>query len=198
VSGPLAGPEAGAQAHARAILDFRRRKDEHFAAGRGPLSGAALADFRGLSHYPPDLAWAFRVPVERADGAEVVLGTNTGDTRVMARFGTATLPLPGGSHTLTLYAPPGEDSPARVFVPFRDATSGRESYGAGRYLDAPLAHTPGGPQVQLDFNLAYHPYCAYGDGWTCPLPPRENWLEEAVRAGERLPEPEGGETGQGD
>lgn len=184
--------------HAEAVLDFRRRKDEHFAAGRGPLSGAALAAFRGLSYYPPDVAWALSVPVERADGGEeVVLGTNTGDTRVMARLGTAAVPLPGGTHTLTLYAPPGDPAPARVFVPFRDATSGRETYGAGRYLDAPLAVSAQEVRVQLDFNLAYHPYCAYGDGWTCPLPPRGNWLGEAVRAGERLPEADGVEAGPG-
>ncbi|EYB69711.1 hypothetical protein DEIPH_ctg002orf0022 [Deinococcus phoenicis] len=174
--------------HAEALLDFRRRKDDHFAAGRGPLSGETLTRFRGLSYYPPDVAWAFTVPVERADGAEVPLGTNSGETRVMARFGTATVDLPGGPQTLTLYAPPGDEAPARVFVPFRDATGGTETYGAGRYLDAPLTQTPEGLAVQLDFNLAYHPYCAYGEGWTCPLPPRENWLEGPVRAGERLPE----------
>ena len=78
-----------------------------------------------------------------------------------------------------------------MFVPFRDGTSGQETYGAGRYLDAPLARTPQGLRVSLDFNLAYHPYCAYADGWTCPLPPRENWLPEPVRAGERLPAEEG-------
>ncbi|MEF2279199.1 DUF1684 domain-containing protein [Deinococcus sp. YIM 134068] len=178
-----------ADAHARAIADFRRRKDEHFLAGRGPLKGEELGSFRGLSYYPPDSAWSFTVPVERADGTEVTLGTNTGETRVMARFGTVTVELPGGPHTLTLYAPSGDEAPARVFVPFRDATSGPETYGAGRYLDAPLnGDAEGGFSVQLDFNLAYHPYCAYGEGWTCPLPPRENWLTQPIPAGERLPD----------
>ncbi|WP_216320337.1 DUF1684 domain-containing protein [Deinococcus aestuarii] len=177
------------EAHARALADFRRRKDEHFASGRGPITGAELAGFRGLSYYPPDPAWALTAPALRADGAEVTLGTNTGETRVMARFGTATADLPGGPHTFTLYAPPGENFPERVFVPFRDATSGPETYGAGRYLDAPLVRAPEGEGmlVHLDFNLAYHPYCAYGEGWTCPLPPRENWVDQPVPAGERLP-----------
>lgn len=175
------GPE-----YAQALRDLRRRKDEHFASGRGPVSGAALQDFRGLSYYPPDPAWSFTLPVMRADGAEVELGTNTGELRTMARFGTVTLPVEERP-TLTLYAPPGEAAPAQVFVPFRDATSGPETYGAGRYLDAPLSGGPGRLEVRLDFNLAYHPYCAYGEGWTCPLPPRENWLPMPVRAGERLP-----------
>ncbi|MFC6801419.1 DUF1684 domain-containing protein [Deinococcus caeni] len=87
---------------------------------------------------------------------------------------------------------PGDERPERVFIPFRDATSGAAeggTYGAGRYLDAPLDRQLGGEGalVRVDFNLAYHPYCAYGDGWTCPLPPRENWLPDAVTAGERLP-----------
>lgn len=120
------------------------------------------------------------------DGTEVTLGTNTGETRVMALFGRATLDLPGGAQTLSLYAPLGEERPERVFVPFRDATSSNETYGAGRYLDAPLLGPPQDPAVRLDFNLAYHPYCAYGERWTCPLPPRENTLAVAVRAGERL------------
>lgn len=184
----MSGSGGQAAGYAEAITDFRRRKDEHFRAGRGPLSGEALSGFRGLSYYPPDPAWAFTLPVERVGGAEVTLGTNTGEERPMARFGTVRVDLPGGPQTLTLYAPPGDEAPARVFVPFRDATSGPETYGAGRYLDAPLTQTPGGLEAHLDFNLAYQPYCAYGEGWTCPLPPRENWLTPPVRAGERLPE----------
>ena len=171
-----------------ALLDFRRRKDEHFASGRGPIEGAALHDFQGLSYYPPAAQWVFEVPVEPGSGAEVSLETNTGETRVMAQLGTAPLDLAGEQAALGLYAPLGDEAPERVFVPFRDATSGSETYGAGRYLDAPLSRTPQGLTVRLDFNLAYHPYCAYAERWTCPLPPRGNTLNVAVRAGERLPE----------
>ena len=68
-----------------------------------------------------------------------------------------------------------------LFIPFRDATSGKETYGAGRYVEAePL----GGGRFTLDFNRAYNPYCAYNDAWRCPLPPSENWLAVAIRAGE--------------
>lgn len=170
-----------------ALLDFRQRKDAHFAAGRGPIEGEALRAFRGLSYYPPAPEWAFEVPVEPGGGTEVTLETNTGETRVMAQVGTATLDLPGERATLGLYAPLGDEAPERVFVPFRDATSGTETYGAGRYLDAPLSRNGQGLTVRLDFNLAYHPYCAYAERWTCPLPPRQNTLTVPVRAGERLP-----------
>lgn len=107
------------QAHTDALAEFRRRKDEHFAAGRGPVQGTALAEFRGLSYFPPDSAWVFTVPVQPGDGTEMTLATNTGETRTMARFGLATVELPSGPHTLSLFAPLGEDKPARVFSTLR-------------------------------------------------------------------------------
>ena len=174
------------------LHDFRRRKDAHFASGRGPIRREALGTFTGLSHYPPDPALVFRLPLERSSGAEVTLQTSSGQTssgelRQMQEFGTVLVPFEGAEATLTLYAQPGEEAPRSLFLPFRDAGSGSESYGAGRYLDAPTFEHEDGLWVSLDFNLAYHPYCAYGDGWTGPLPPVGNWLPTVVRAGERLP-----------
>jgi len=168
------------------LSEFRRRKDAFFATGRGPIHGSALDSFSGLSYYPPDPALVFRLPVEPGTGEETTLQTSTGELRQMQDYGAVTLPF-SPPVTLTLYAQPGQTSPASLFVPFRDAGSGSESYGAGRYLDAPVFTQDGRPWVSLDFNLAYHPYCAYGEGWTCPLPPASNWLSVPVRAGERLP-----------
>ncbi len=188
VSNPMSDPISD---YAAAVSDFRRRKDEHFAAGRGPIAPEALPDFRGLSYHPPDPAWRFVLPLEEVQGdaaaAEFVLDTNTGTPRFMARLGEVAVPLPGGEHRLTVFAPLGEEHPARAFVPFRDRTSGQTTYGAGRYIDAPLRREDGETWVDLDFNLAYHPYCAYGDGWTCPLPPAGNTLPVPVEAGEKLP-----------
>ncbi|WP_027481923.1 DUF1684 domain-containing protein [Deinococcus pimensis] len=168
--------------HLSDILDFRRRKDEHFRTPNSPLSPQDRATFTGLAYYPPDPAWRVTAPVERAgDGSLVDLATTTGEPRAFALWGHADLAVPGGPVRLALYAPPGDERPARLFVPFRDATSGRETYGAGRYVEADVV----GDHVIVDFNLAYHPYCAYGEGWTCPLPPAENWLTVPVTAGER-------------
>ncbi|WP_412027076.1 DUF1684 domain-containing protein [Deinococcus yunweiensis] len=174
-------------AYDEAVLDFRRRKDAHFAAGRGPVS---TETFTGLTYYPPDEAWAFRVPLHTAPhaGAPFTLDTNTGEPRSMSAFGTVTVALPGGQRTLTVFAPLGEEQPARVFLPFRDATSGTQTYGAGRYLDAPLTREDGEVWVDVDFNMAYHPYCAYGEGWTCPLPPPGNRVPDGISVGERLPD----------
>ena len=82
-----------------------------------------------------------------------------------------------------------------VFLPFLDATSGKESYGGGRYLldtikGADLGQEGG--RVVLDFNFAYQPSCAYSPDWVCPLPPAANRLPASVRAGERWPLPASG------
>lgn len=176
-------------AYSEAVLDFRRRKDEHFAAGQGPIQGEALENFTGLSYFAPNEAWGFDLPLEAAEAGhtqEFALATNSGATRYMALLGFVAVPMNSTEHRLSVFAPLGEDRPARVFIPFKDATSGKQTYGAGRYLDAPVTYTADEALVRVDFNLAYHPYCAYGDDWTCPLPPAENVLPEAILAGERL------------
>ena len=81
-----------------------------------------------------------------------------------------------------------------LFLPFRDATSGRETYGGGRYLFDTVKNTDGlalevragSPEVVIDFNYAYNPSCAYDVRWACPLAPRENWLMVPIRAGEKV------------
>ena len=69
-----------------------------------------------------------------------------------------------------------------LFVPFRDATSGKETYGAARYLDIEERQAD---DYVIDSNLAYNPYCAYSDDYVCPFPPQENWLTVPIRAGEK-------------
>ena len=106
--------------------------------------------------------------------------TSSGDARAYLRYGRLRFTLDGQDVALTLYA--DVDSGA-FFLPFVDALRGRETYGAGRYLDPePLADG----QFLVDFNLAYNPYCAYNDDWSCPLTPVENWLPVPIRAGEKL------------
>jgi uncharacterized protein (DUF1684 family) len=114
-----------------------------------------------------------------ADRGEVRLETSTGSEETYRRAGIARFEVDGTAGQLTLYEP--EDG-GDLFLPFRDATSGSETYGSGRYLEV---HPPRKGRVRLDFNYAYNPYCAYNDAWTCPLPPAENWLSIPIRAGEK-------------
>jgi len=81
---------------------------------------------------------------------------------------------------VTLFASPDMHE---LFLPFRDRTSGSETYGAGRYLEVEPPGADG--WVVVDFNLAYNPYCAYNPEWSCPIPPGENWLAVPIRAGEK-------------
>ena len=107
--------------------------------------------------------------------------TSTGSQVVYERLGWVEFTVAETAARLAVFAPEGELEPQQVFVPFRDATSGQTTYSAGRYLEAHLT----GNTVQLDFNVAYNPYCAYSDGWSCPIPPPENWLTVAIEAGEK-------------
>lgn len=83
---------------------------------------------------------------------------------------------------LTVYRDPEGGG---LFLPFQDATSGHETYPAGRYLELPVLEDG---RIRLDFNYAYHPFCAYNANYSCPMPPIENKLDVPIRAGERNPE----------
>jgi uncharacterized protein (DUF1684 family) len=164
--------------------DFRAEKDDFFRDHpRSPLLPAQRASFSGLSYFPENGALAVRAALE-TEGVdldeEIAMQTTTGDTQVYRRAGLARFLVDGEPAGVTLFRSP---SMHELFLPFRDATSGRETYGAGRYLEVePPA--PGEP-VEIDFNYAYNPYCAYNPDWSCPIPPGENWLAVPIRAGER-------------
>jgi uncharacterized protein (DUF1684 family) len=126
----------------------------------------------------------FKVKLNRfATPRTVRLGTNTGEVRSALRYGYFEFQIAGRTCRLHVYRM--EDTPdaegPRLFIPFRDATSGKETYAAGRYIDL-RENTTG--MYELDFNRAYNPSCAYGEDFSCPMPPAENTLEVAVRAGE--------------
>ena len=154
-------------------------KDEHFArGGDSPLTPDQRRRFAGLAYFDPDPDFHVEAVLERGATTEYEdIQTSTGRMQHLPRAGTLRFTLDGQGLTLAAY-----DQGDELFVPFRDATSGGETYGAGRYVEA---HPLGGGRYDLDFNAAYNPYCAYNDEWSCPLPPRENWLAVAVRAGER-------------
>ena len=102
--------------------------------------------------------------------------TSRGDAQPYDRAGRATFELDGRVCTLTFYQPAFETADDRFFIPFGDATSGAETYGAGRYLEA---HLSAPEQILLDFNYAYHPFCVLSERYCCPLPPAEQRLERA-------------------
>ena len=160
------------------IGERRRVKDEFFArSGDSPLTDEQRGSFAGLHYSPPDARLRFEAQLLRSgDGEHEEIQTNDGQTQHLARAGTIRFEHDGRAIELAAYAQGDE-----LFIPFRDATSGNETYGAGRYVEA---HPLGGDRYDLDFNAAYNPYCAYNDSWSCPLPPRANWMDVPIRAGE--------------
>ena len=105
--------------------------------------------------------------------------TSTGDKAVYLRWARVSFQVEGQGATLTVYRDPGSGA---LFLPFQDANAGGETYGSGRYLEVEEAANG---RLHLDFNYAYNPYCAYSDGWSCPMPLPENRLHVPIRAGEQ-------------
>ena len=113
------------------------------------------------------------------------------DTLSFSRVGRVTIPFADGPRGLSVFWMAGYSG--GLFIPFRDATNGTETYGAGRYLvdsakSADLGGDPEAGALVLDFNFAFQPSCAFDPRWACPLAPPENRLDLAIRAGERLHE----------
>ena len=169
-----------------ALSDFRAAKDEFYGTSPdSPLLPEQKRSFAGLHYYPeaPDLA--FEVVPELFEDPELIdMQTSTGDAARYLRWARLALPVGIGQARLTVFRDPGSDS---FFLPFQDAGRGAETYGAGRYVD--VEELADG-RLRIDFNYAYNPYCAYNDGWSCPLPPAENRLDIAIRAGEKVYHPE--------
>ena len=172
------------------VNDFRSQKDEFFRTSHAsPIPHDVRHDFHGLRYFAPDEAYRLEGVTldpdpDPANTTEIV--TSDGKTRIAARVGTLAFRTPAGNGELAGYSfDTDADADGELFVPFRDATSGQETYGAGRYLD--VERDDDGTYV-LDFNLAYNPWCAYAPQYSCPLPPRENWLPFRVEAGEQNPD----------
>jgi uncharacterized protein (DUF1684 family) len=162
------------------LESVRHDKDDFFRHDhRSPLTSAQQRKFKGLAYYPENPALVVKAAIDRnVEPGVVRMETTKGQEQVYSRYGVVHFQVDGEAAQVTLYASEGSHE---LFVPFRDATSGKETYGAGRYLDLPRH----GDEIVIDFNYAYNPYCAYNPDWSCPLPPAENWLKVPIRAGEK-------------
>jgi uncharacterized protein (DUF1684 family) len=172
------------------LVAFRAAKDRLFAEHpSSPVPEAARRDFPGLAYWRHDPSLRFTAQLEPDPEATPpdVPRSGEGPAMPFQRIGSVGFSVGGtdvrlGVYWLNEYA-------GGIFIPFRDATSGSETYGGGRYLwdsakGADLGST--GDELVLDFNYAYHPSCVYDPRWSCPLAPQENWLPVGIPAGERL------------
>lgn len=163
------------------LVAFRSRKDHFFATHpQSPLTPDQQRAFQGLRYFPENPDLRLEVAVEEFPKQDwTTMPTSTGSTETYRRYGRFRFTVEGQEAELTMYV----DDDGSFFLPFVDALAGTETYAAGRYLEPePL----GEGNFLVDFNLAYNPYCAYNEHWSCPVTPYENRLNVPIRAGEKL------------
>jgi uncharacterized protein (DUF1684 family) len=163
----------------------RKDKEAYLKSGAGSPFVRDNIPFEGLKYFPANEKFNIKAKLETIEEKKVVLlGTSDSKEQKYLEYAYAIFELDGVKNKL-LILESMEMGPQRgqLFLAFADETSGIETYGAGRYLD--VKKVPGATSVELDFNLAYNPYCAYSDSFSCPFPPKENILKVAILAGEK-------------
>ena len=177
---------AFAQDETGEVKRFRERRDKSFRnPSETPLIGAEFSSFKGLEYFEASEKFIVKARFEKTEDAQIfMMPTSIGTTRKYFKRGVLTFEIDGKSFSLTAFQSETASKDDSLFVPFRDLTSGKETYRAGRYLY--VKASPGAEAV-LDFNLAYNPNCAYGnEQFSCTLPPKENFLQIEIRAGEKV------------
>lgn len=172
------------------VMDVKKFQEDLNAEYRNPketpLRGDNFANFKAHPFFPVDLKYRIVAEFTKTENAEPFdLPTSSGKTKAYKEYGKASFTLDGKPYTLTLYQSLDLIKQKKyrdyLFLPFRDATNGTETYGGGKYLDLTV---PKGNTIILDFNKSYQPYCAYNAyDYNCPVVPEENRLPVEIRAG---------------
>ncbi|MFL0684773.1 MAG: DUF1684 domain-containing protein [Algoriphagus aquaeductus] len=148
-----------------------------------PLTEEQKKDFKSLTFYEINPSYRVKarlVPIESKKVREVPLTDGSREKYIEHSF--AEFELGGKTNKLLLLQSIKETDMRNFFLAFADETSGRETYGGGRFLNV---RQDGKNSITIDFNLAYNPYCAYNPDYACPLPPKENLMTIAIEAGEK-------------
>ncbi|MEJ5048380.1 DUF1684 domain-containing protein [Chryseobacterium culicis] len=159
---------------------------EYFNPKETPLRGDNLKNFKGHPFFPFDAKYRVTAQfVQSKDTQPFDLPTSSGKTKSYQEYGKATFTLDGKPYNVTLYQSldliKQDKYKDYLFLPFRDATNEKETYGGGKYMDLKI---PKGNTIVLDFNQSYHPFCAYNAyDYNCPIVPEENKLPVEIRAG---------------
>ena len=168
------------------VMEWRKERDKFFKNHeRSPLTPKQKRNFKGLKYYPFNPKYVFSGQIERYifhinnPKYYATFLTNKGTNKRYLRYGKFHFKLGGKEYTVEIYKSILSDT---LFIPFKDKTNGEETYGGGRYIDAEILT---GYKIVSDFNMAYHPSCAYNDKFICVLPPKENMLSIQIQAGEK-------------
>lgn len=187
VKGQQIDPDTG-KGYTSELLSERRERDLEFkTADNSPIDKELRANFKGLNYFEPDTLWVITASLKLFEKPDTLaMKTTTDRLPLYLIYGIAEFKINNTTFQLTVYRnidlmkKPGYEN--YLFIPFRDYTSGEQSYGGGRYLDTYLTDSG---QLILDFNRAYNPYCVYSKRYSCPLTPDENYLNTYVTSGEK-------------
>jgi uncharacterized protein (DUF1684 family) len=179
----LKGEENPLEDRVEKLKTFRERRDRFFKEDpNSPLKEFDRKNFKGLRYFPIDMRYTMVgviKPYSDSKSLYVYLPTNKGRDKKYVRYGYFRFKWEGREYVLQVYRPLGG---GELFLPFKDKTSGKETYPDGRYL--PIETMPEG-KVLIDFNRASNPFCEYNEKYLCPFAPQENWLPIEIRAGEK-------------
>ncbi|RTE53046.1 DUF1684 domain-containing protein [Arenibacter aquaticus] len=168
------------------IIKFQQKMNGEFKDPEtSPLPDRYRKDFNGLDFFGPDTTYRVMAKFTRTPEAlPFLMPTTTGRQSEEVVYGVLQFRLNGRSHKLEVYQnqelKQQDQYRDYLFLPFADLTNGEETYGGGRYLDLSI---PEGDSLLIDFNKAYNPYCAYNPKYSCPLVPKQNRLDIAIKAG---------------
>ncbi len=167
------------------ISQKHKSLNTYYRSDRSPLKPEHKSKFKAHDFYTPDTSFKVVARLEKFDTKSIIqMPTTTSRLPEYRRFAVAHFTINGTACALELYEPAELKAgiPPYLFLPFKDETSGDETYGGGRYLDLPV---PSGESIEIDFNKAYYPYCAYNEKYSCPLVPLVNQLSVPIKAGIR-------------
>ena len=181
-TGACSPPAADVERYVTRLLEDRTYKDMVYKTGPdSPVPLDRRSWMLPLRYYEPNLSYRVPAQLDFLDEQPVFdIPTSTGQIRQMIHVGHLEFVLDDQEYRLAALVSEGDG----LFVPFRDQTSGNDTYPAGRYLDLPYSNTG---IYDLDFNRAYHPTCYFDEQFDCPFPPPENRLPTSILAGEKLP-----------
>jgi len=165
------------------IKKIRKEKDAFFKTNdQSPIKDKSA--FKGLNYFEPNINYKVKARLEILDQMETInIKMSKSEKKEYLKYAKAHFEINGEQYTLLVMKMSRNDK--ILFIPFVDKTAGEDTYEGGRYLDMPM--TKNTSEITLDFNMAYNPYCVYNYDYTCPIPPKENFLVVAIPAGEKKP-----------
>lgn len=167
--------------YAKTVLALRQAKDEALKTEKdSPIEDKTK--FKGLHYFEVNPVYKVVATLDKlTSGQSIKIAMTGGETEEYEAFANLKFEIDGKKCALKVFKTPE----GNLFLPFRDLTSNKETYGAGRYLDLKMEDIKN-QSIEIDFNLSYQPYCAYNPSFTCPVPPAENFLNVALKVGEKM------------